>query len=82
MNLYEQDELVEKALALIGGRYIEPDLETWRELAALSVGITQDSHRYRPMLDALSECDDAFKRRDWGAFWLAAEQAKQVSNLK
>jgi len=76
MNLYEQDELVEKVLEMIGGEYVKPDLQSWRDLAALSVGITQDSPRYRPMLDALTACDEAYKRKDWGVFWRAAEQAK------
>jgi len=81
MNLYEQDELVEKALAMIGGEYLKPDFQTWRDLAALSVGITQDSPRYRPMLDALTACDKAFKEKDWPGFWRAAEQAKAIVNL-
>jgi len=76
MNLYEQDELVEKALAMIGGEYVKPDLQTWRDLAALSVGITQDSPRYQPMLDALTACDGAYRLGDWPAFWQAAERAK------
>jgi len=46
-------------------------LVEWRELAILSAGITQDSPRYRPMLAALTACDDAYKRGDWTAFWWA-----------
>ena len=78
MNLYEQDELVEKALAMIGGDYIKPNLQTWRDVAALSVGITQDSPRYRPMLGALTACDGAYRRGDWPAFWREAELAKTL----
>ncbi len=69
--------LLEKAADKV--RVLKPDwLATWRELAALSVGITQDSPRYRPMLDALTACDEAFKRGDWPAFWQAAEQAEPI----
>lgn len=55
-----------------------PDLQTWRDLAALSVGIKQDSPLYRPMLNALSDCDEAYRRNDWPAFWREAERAKAL----
>ena len=71
--------VAQRALALLLKRP-EPDLQTWRDLAALSVGITQDSPRYRPMLDALTACDEAFKEKDWPGFWRAAEQAKAIVN--
>jgi len=60
-------------------RVVLSNLQTWRDLAALSVGITQDSPRYWPMLDALTACVEAYKCNDWPAFWRAAEQAEVVT---
>jgi len=59
-----------------------PDLATWRELAVLSVGIRETDALYKPMLEALSDCDEAYKRQDWPAFWQAAEHAKAVASRR
>lgn len=81
LPLHLAQRLADKASDTV--RLIETDwLATWRELAALSVGITSDNPLYQPMLDALTTCDDAYRLGDRSGFWRAAEQAKQISRSK
>ena len=48
---------------------LQPDwLQAWRELAALTSGLTQEDPRLPPVLAALNRCDDAFRLGNWEAF--------------
>jgi hypothetical protein len=54
-----------------------PDwLTAWRELAAMTNGITRDDPRFQPVLEALNRCDDAYLAGDWPAFRLGAEEVR------
>ena len=51
-------------------------LAAWREVAALTHGITDRDPRFFPVMAALNRCDDAFQKGDWPAFQQAAEQVR------
>jgi hypothetical protein len=55
----------------------KPDwFQAWRELAAMTYGITSDDPRLLSIMNALDECDNAFLRGDGFAFERAAEQVR------
>ena len=51
---------------------------TWRELAALTFGLTAEDQRLSTVTDALNKCDDAYLGGDWAAFRQAAEQVRNA----
>ena len=51
---------------------------TWRELAALTFGLTAEDQRLSTVMDALNKCDDAYLGGDWSAFRQAAEQVRNA----
>jgi hypothetical protein len=53
-------------------------LTAWREIAALTVGITQDDHRFALIVKALDSCDEAYLAGEWSRFQQAAEQVKSL----
>ena len=53
-------------------------LPAWRELAALTAGLTADDPRLPVVMAALNVCDDAYLAGNWGGFQEAAEQVKQL----
>lgn len=53
-------------------------LATWRELAAITDGITADDPRFQPVMAALEQCDTAYLAGDWPAFQRAALQVREV----
>jgi hypothetical protein len=50
----------------------------WREVAALSAGITMEDRRYAPLLGALQQCDDAFKAGDYARFQSGVIRVRRV----
>jgi hypothetical protein len=53
-------------------------LAAWRELAAITSGMTRDDPRLPPVMEALDLCDDAFRRGSWVAFRHAAAQVRSA----
>ena len=51
---------------------------TWRELAALTSGLTADDSRLPVVMAALNECDDAYLSGDWDAFRHAAARVRSA----
>ncbi len=51
-------------------------LAAWRELAAITDGITADDSRFQPVMSTLEQCDTAFLANDWPAFQQAAAQVR------
>jgi hypothetical protein len=55
-----------------GGRNSRSNFAEWdaayRELAAITYGITRDDARFQPVDSALDSCDRAWIARDWMAF--------------
>ena len=55
----------------------KPDwFQAWRELAALTYGITDQDPRFSPVMATLDQCDNAFLKGDWPAFQQAAERVR------
>ncbi len=52
-------------------------LMSWRELATLTSGITQDDPRLQPIMEALNACDTAYIANDWAAFQQAGLTVRQ-----
>jgi hypothetical protein len=50
----------------------------WRELAALSSGLTADDPRLPLVMAALNACDDAYLSGDWEAFCQAAARIRSA----
>ena len=53
-------------------------LPTWRELAALTSGLTTDDPRLPVVMAALNACDDAYLNGDWVAFCHAAARIRSA----
>lgn len=73
----------EKLLARASGkvRQISGDwLGAWEELAQATNNIERKDPRFRPVLNALEECDRAFEKGDWVAFKVAATQVMHHMN--
>ena len=51
---------------------------TWRELAALTSGLTADDHRLPVVMEALNACDEAYLNGDWEAFRDAAARVRSA----
>ncbi len=51
-------------------------LSAWRELANLTLGITGDDPRFKPIMALLEQCDTAYLANDWPAFQQASEHVK------
>ena len=51
---------------------------TWRELAALTSGLTADDPRLPVIMGALNECDDAYLSSDWEEFQRNATQLREI----
>jgi hypothetical protein len=56
--------------------------ELWRELAALTVGITADDRRYASLLDALQVCDEMFKLGDYAGFQTGVMRVRRVAHYR
>lgn len=52
--------------------------ELWRDVAALTAGITADDVRAAGLLDALQACDEAFRLGDYAAFQAGALRVRQI----
>jgi hypothetical protein len=60
-------------------RHVQPDwLKAWRELCEMTLGITPEDPRLKPVLDALNRCDEAFAQGDWVKFQGFAEEVRQA----
>ena len=53
-------------------------LAAWRELAAITDGLTVHDPRFRPIMVALEQCDTAYLAGDWPGFQQAAQQVRQA----
>jgi len=53
-------------------------LAAWRELAAVTNGVTADDSRFQPVMTALEQCDTAYLAGDWPGFQQAAQQVRQA----
>jgi hypothetical protein len=53
-------------------------LPAWRELAALTSGITADDLRLPIVMAALNACDDAYLSGDWMAFRQSAARVRSA----
>ena len=51
-------------------------LWAWRQLATDTDGLEPDDRRLKPVLHALSICDDHFIRGDWDGFQHAAKAVR------
>ncbi len=51
-------------------------LAAWRELAAITDGITADDSRFQLVMATLKQCDIAFLANDWPAFQQAVAQVR------
>jgi len=59
-----------------------PWLSAWRELAALTFGITRDDPRFHRVMQALDCCDNAYLANDWVAFQRAGLTVRQLVEEK
>ncbi len=50
----------------------------WRELVAITDGITEDDSRVKPIMVAVEQCDAARRAGDWPAFRQAALAVKRA----
>jgi len=53
-------------------------LQAWRNLAAMTGGITKDDWRFPGIMDLLNGCDKAFESGNWAAFQRLAERVKAL----
>ena len=53
-------------------------LAAWRELAALTFGLTAEDQRLPIVMAALNQCDEAYLNGHWVAFCHAAEQVRRA----
>jgi hypothetical protein len=53
-------------------------LAAWRELAAITSGLTVDDPRLRVVIDALNECDNGYLSGNWAAFREAAARVRSA----
>jgi hypothetical protein len=53
-------------------------LPAWRELAALTSGLTADDPRLPVVMVALNECDNTYLNGDWTAFRQAAARVRSA----
>ena len=58
----------QRLLAKAPGKVRDAWLAAWRELAALTYGITGDDPRFPGVMAALNTCDEAYLNGNWGAF--------------
>ena len=57
-------------------------LKAWRELATLTLEITQNAPQFQPILQALDRCDNAYLAGDWVAFQRAGLSLRQLVGKK
>lgn len=57
-------------------------LTLWRELARMTYGIEKEDPRFQPVMNALDQCDEAFKADNWPAFEQAANDVRQAIQQK
>jgi hypothetical protein len=77
---FPEDEAL-KLLARAPGKVREAItdwLAAWRELAALTSGLTVDDPRLPIVMAALNTCDDAYLSGDWVAFRQAAARVRSA----
>jgi hypothetical protein len=56
-----------------------PDWMTgWREVVALTQGVTAEDPRQPAILDAIKQCNTAFEAGDWPAFQRASAAVRQA----
>jgi len=53
-------------------------LSAWRELTNLTLGITGDDPRFKPIMAALENCDEMYLSNNWPAFLQAAQQVREA----
>lgn len=58
----------QRLLAKAPGKVRDAWLVAWRELAALTYGLTGDDPRFPVVMAALNACDDAYLNGNWIAF--------------
>ena len=51
---------------------------TWRELAALTSGLTVEDPRLLVVMAALNACDNAYRSGDWNVFRQAAVRVRST----
>lgn len=75
--------LVERALQLINtpSQMVSPFqwLQGFRDLAAITHGVTQDDPQFPGIMEAVAACDAAFEVDDWEAFCKAADKVRELS---
>jgi hypothetical protein len=77
---FPEDEAL-KLLAKAPGKVREAMMDwlaAWRELAALTSGLTVDDPRLPVVMDALNLCDDAYLSGNWAEFWQAAARVRSA----
>jgi hypothetical protein len=76
-------DLVQRALRLLTrpietGEAVTDWLTAWRELAALTSGLTAGDPRLPVVMDALNECDNGFLSGNWVAFRRAVARVRSA----
>jgi hypothetical protein len=51
-------------------------IQVWTELAKMTEGIEECSHKFQPILKALEGCDLALVQENWGEFFKAYQAVK------
>ena len=55
-------------------------IQAWDALAQATFGIEKNDPRFKPVLDALEECDRAFEQDAWTRFRKAAKEVQRLVN--
>jgi len=66
----------------LGGTESQPWLKAWRELAALTYGITGNDPRFQSIMNAINACDEAYLANNWSAFQQARVMVEQMVSGK
>jgi len=77
---FPEDEAL-KLLAKAHGRVrqaLTDWLAAWRELAALTSGMTEDDPRLPVVMAEIAKCDEAYLSGNWGAFRQAAVRVRSA----
>ncbi len=53
-------------------------LGAWRELAQITLGITEEDRRLGTIMTLLDQCDAAFEQDNWTVFQQTAESVKRL----
>jgi hypothetical protein len=76
-------DLVQRALRLLTrpietGEAVTDWVTAWRELAAITSGLTADDPRLPVVMNALNECDNGYLSGNWVAFRQAAARVRSA----